>query len=95
MSGKGLASLGNVVSCNVRGLTNEKIPHLREKFSSANILLLQETHGHEATLRSKVERLGFQQGHFALLKRQARGSGVLVRKGTEIVHTRKDSEGRI
>ena len=62
----GLSSLGKVMTCNVRGLTNGKIPHLKEKFADVQILMMQETHGHESTINAKVLRLGFAAGVFAV-----------------------------
>ena len=81
-----LSEYGNLATCNVRGLTGEKIPHFKDAFSENSILLLQETHGTIGQLKGKVERLGFQKGFFSLLDRQARGVGILVRNGIEVSH---------
>ena len=84
-----------MATCNVRGLTNEKISHFKDAFKENSILLLQETHGTPGQLKGKVERLGFKEGIFSLLERQARGVGILVRNGIEISHQVQDEEGRI
>ena len=34
-----------IVTCNVAGLTREKIPHYRQLFEDVDVLCLQETHG--------------------------------------------------
>ena len=90
-----ISDYGNLATCNVRGLTGEKIPHFRDAFKESSILLLQETHGTGYQMKSKVEKLGFKKGIFSLLDRQARGVGICVKEGVDIAHKVQDDNGRI
>ena len=85
---------GKVASCNVHALKNAQLSHFKEVFKNHNIVCLQETHGKQSAIKMMVKRLGFKNGLFSLIQKQARGSAVLWRDGNNIAEE-TDNQGRI
>ena len=85
---------GKIASCNVHALKNTKLSHFKEVFKNHNIVCLQETHGKSSSIKMMIKRLGFQNGLFSLIQKQARGSAVLWRDGIKIAEE-IDNQGRI
>ena len=87
---------GKVGSCNVAGLTNEKMKLFRTTFESFEVMCLQETHGAEKNCKSRIAKLGFHEGSFSLHSKAIRGSAVLWRDSVkQIGQAWRDPEGRI
>ena len=72
-----------IVTCNVAGLTKEKIPHYRQLFEDVDVLCLQETHGKRKEITKTVQSLGFKKGVFSLASTQAKGVAILWRDPIE------------
>ena len=85
---------GKVASCNVHALKNTQLSHFREVFKGHNIVCLQETHGKQSSIKMMTKRLGFKNGLFSLIQKQARGAAVLWRDGNKIAEE-TDTQGRI
>ena len=85
---------GKIASCNVHALKNTKLNHFKEVFKNHNIVCLQETHGKHSSIKMLTKRLGFKNGLFSLIQKQARGTAVLWRDGNKIAEE-TDTQGRI
>ena len=85
---------GKIASCNVHALKNTQLNHFKEVFKSHNIVCLQETHGKPSSIKMMIKRLGFKNGLFSIIQKQARGSAVLWRDGNKIAEE-TDNQGRI
>ena len=89
-------SWGKIGSCNVAGLTNEKMKFYRTNFEKFEIMCLQETHGAENNCKSRIAKLGFHKGSFSLHSKAIRGSAILWRDSvTQIGQAWRDPNGRI
>ena len=89
-------SWGKIGSCNVAGLTNEKMKLFKTSFESFEIMCLQETHGAEKNCKSRIAKLGFKEGSFSLHSKAIRGSAILWRDSVkQIGRAWRDPEGRI
>ena len=85
---------GNIISCNVHALKYTQLTHFKKAFESYNIVSLQETHGKKCKFNSTIKRLGFKEGVFSLIDKQARGTAVCWKQGKLLAKT-QDTEGRI
>ena len=72
---------GDILSCNVHALKYTQISHFKKAFESFNIVSLQETHGKKNKFNNTIKKLGFKEGVFSLIDKQARGSAVMWREG--------------
>ena len=97
ITGKRVLELkAEVCSLNVAGLTKEKVLHFRKSFKNSSIVCLQETHGEEKNIKSRIASLGFDDGVFSLYNKAARGSAVLWKKPFERIGNEWiDNQGRI
>ena len=87
---------GTFGSCNVAGFTKEKLAFFRTVLDGVDVVGLQETHGVQKDLRSRVSRLGFKEGIFSLHTRATRGSALLWKAPFEQQgEAWTDREGRI
>ena len=85
-----------VGSCNVAGLTKEKVNFYRRIFETLDIVCLQETHGAEKDIRSRIAKLGFDKGVFSLHTKATRGSAILWRDSVKQIGAPwTDPQGRI
>ena len=92
----GEESWGMIGSCNVNGLTNEKMKLYRTNFEPFEIMCLQETHGAERNCKSRIAKLGFHKGTFSLHSKAIRGSAILWRESvSQIGEAWRDPHGRI
>ena len=89
-------SWGFIGSCNVAGLTNDKMTLYRTNFESYEIMCLQETHGAEKNCKTRIAKLGFSKGTFSLHNKAIRGSATLWRDSVkQSGQAWRDPEGRI
>ena len=87
---------GMIGSCNVAGLTNEKMKLFKTNFENFEVMCLQETHGTEKNCKSRIAKLGFQKGIFSLHQKAIRGSAILWRESVkQIGNAWQDPDGRI
>ena len=87
---------GKIGSCNVAGLTKEKLKLYKTNFENFEVMCLQETHGVEKNCKSRVAKLGFHKGSFSLHSKAIRGSAVLWKESlTQIGEAWTDPNGRI
>jgi len=93
---EGLSSIGAVITCNVKGLGDEKLQHFKQCFMQSSIAFIQEVHGTTERSKHRTERLGFKGGVYSLLNSRARGAAVLWKEGLNVIgEPATDDEGRV